>query len=65
MYSRVAYDEEAHDAALREDGFEEGHKQGMLEALKNLIQGLQLTAEQALSVLKIPDEEKEYYLSQL
>ena len=48
------------------DGIERGKKQGeekaRLEDIKNLIEKLKLTAEQAMEILEIPKEEQEKYL---
>ena len=49
----------------RLDGLREGTMNGRLTDIKNLMDSLQLTAEQAMDALKIPKEERESYLEKL
>lgn len=50
-------------------GFEKGLAAGientMPEAIKNLMDSLNLTKEQAMSALKVPEEEREKYMELL
>lgn len=48
-----------------ETGRLEGRLEGELNALRNLIDTLKLTAEQAMDVLKIPESERALLLKQL
>jgi len=48
------------------DGVEErGIAKGTLRSIRNLMETLQLTAEQAIDALKIPEEEREKYMKML
>ena len=49
----------------RLDGLREGTMNGRLTDIKNLMDSLQLTAEQAMDALKIPKEERASYLEKL
>ena len=49
----------------RLDGLREGTMNGRLTDIKNLMDSLQLTAEQAMDALKIPVEERASYLEKL
>jgi len=46
-------------------GIECGIERTMLEAIKNLMDSLNLTKEQAMSALKVPEEEREKYMELL
>ena len=49
MYSRLAYDEEAHEAAIREDSFEDGIQQGIQQGIKQgMEQGIQQGIKQGM-----------------
>ena len=48
-----------------EAGMEQGMEAGMLQAIKNLMDTLKLTAEQAMEALKVPKEEKVKYAGML
>ncbi len=48
--------------AYMNKGREEGRKCTMLESIKNLMENLSMTAEQAMEALKIPVEERENYI---
>ncbi len=43
----------------------EGERKTELSAIHNLMETLQLTAQQAMDALKIPEEKREAYLAQL
>ncbi len=49
----------------REEGREEGKEEGVLSSVKNLMETLHLSAEQAMDALKISGEEKQKYYSKL
>ena len=73
MYSRLAYDEEAHMAAIREDSYDDGYGTGYdtgqtdktLDDARKLMEKLKLTAEEALDLLDVPEEERSDYLKKL
>ena len=73
MYSRLAYDEEAHMAAIREDSYDDGYGTGYdtgqtdktLDAVRKMMKKLKLTAEEALDILDVPEEEQSDYLQRL
>ena len=69
MYSRLAYDEEAHMAAIREDSYDDGYDNGQtdktLDDTRKLMEKLKLTAEEALDILDVPEEEQSDYLQRL
>ena len=69
MYSRLAYDEEAHMAAIREDSYDDGYDNGQtdktLDDTRKLMEKLKLTAEEALDILDVPEEEQSDYLKKL
>ena len=48
-----------------EAGMEQGMEAGMLQAIKNLMDTLKLTAEQAMEALKVPEAEKAKYAGML
>lgn len=48
-----------------EKGIEKGIVDANLAAIRNLMEALKLTAEQAMEVLRIPDGEREKYISRL
>ena len=49
----------------REEGIEVGEKQALLQSLKTIMETLNLTKDQAMDVLKVPEAEREYYLSHI
>lgn len=48
-----------------ERGFQRGIEQGILKSIENLMETLKLTAEQAMTALKIPEVERSKYASKL
>ncbi len=46
-------------------GLERGLETGTLNAIRNLMETLKLTAEQAMEALKVPKEEKAKYVGML
>lgn len=50
---------------IREQGRQQGIEQARLEAVKRIMESLALTPEQAMDVLKIPEEERKTYYSRL
>ena len=75
--SRLAYDEEAHMAAIREDSYDDGYDSGYgtgydtgqtdktLDDTRILMEKLKLTAEEALDILDVPEEEQSDYMKKL
>ena len=67
--SRLAYDEEAHMAAIREDSYDDGYDNGQtdktLDAARKMMKKLKLTAKEALDILDVPEEEQSDYLQRL
>ena len=55
------FDQELHDQVLREDGEAIGMEKGRREAIENLMDTLNLTEEQAMEALKIPENERKKY----
>jgi phage terminase Nu1 subunit (DNA packaging protein) len=55
--------EAAEEAA--EKAREETMEEAMITSVRNLMETLKLTADQAMAALKIPEEEREKYLRQL
>ena len=57
------------DERMREEGREEGRKEGAeiatLNSIKNLMETLEISAEKAMDLEKIPTEERERYLTKL
>lgn len=54
--------------ALRElmkDDFEKKEQETLLKAIKNLMDSMKWTAEQAMTAMKIPDADKEKYIARL
>ncbi|MBQ9991105.1 MAG: hypothetical protein IJP31_09240, partial [Lachnospiraceae bacterium] len=47
----------------RKEGRKEGRMQGKIEALKNLVESLNISIEEAMRLLKIPLEDQEKYKS--
>ena len=46
-------------------GLERGMETGTLNAIRNLMETLKLTAEQAMEALKVPEAEKDKYVERL
>ena len=61
----MEYDYDLDVAAQKEESFEEGLAEGQERDLRNLMDSLSLTAEQAMDALKIPTEEREKYAARL
>ena len=49
----------------REEGLAEGKAEGRVESIKNLMDSLKLTAQQAMDVLKIPESDYSKYMAML
>ena len=47
------------------DSKAEGREETLLNSIKNLMETLKLTAEQAMDALKIPDDDRKKYVSML
>ena len=65
MYSRLAYDEEAHMAAIREDSYDNGQTDKTLDAIRKMMKNLNLTAAEALNALEVPENQQGDYLNKL
>ena len=54
---------------FKEDGRKEGRKEGIdqarVENIKNVMEGLKYTAQQAMDLLKIPVDDRSKYLAKL
>jgi hypothetical protein len=46
-------------------GVQQGVQQGQLSDIRNLMDSMKLTAEQAMDALKIPVDEQEFYMEKL
>ena len=57
------------DERMREEGRKEGRKEGTeianLNSIKNLMETLEISAEKAMDLVKIPAEEREKYIAKL
>ena len=49
----------------REEGRQEGVDQNRVESIKNIMEGLKYTAQQAMDLLKIPKGEQDKYMARL
>ncbi|MBD5457240.1 MAG: hypothetical protein HDR27_01550 [Lachnospiraceae bacterium] len=63
------FNQELYDQALLEDGEaigrERGREESTLNAIKNMVDALKMTVQQAMIVLKVPKEEQENYRERL
>ncbi|MCR5410325.1 MAG: hypothetical protein K6E90_05010 [Lachnospiraceae bacterium] len=59
MTSILQYDQAAHEAALHDDGYEEGEMKTRVSAVQSLMETMKLSADQALDALKIQGKERE------
>ena len=50
---------------IREEGREEGREEERISLIRNLMESLALTAQQAMDALKIPSADRQRYLSML
>ena len=50
---------------LREESLKRGEEAALLRSIKNLMETLKLTAEQAMTALKIPDVDRSKYMAKL
>ena len=50
---------------VEQSGYEKGVENAMLNAIRNLMDSMKWTAEQAMDALKVPDAERQNYLEQL
>lgn len=55
------FDQELYDQVLREDGEAIGRKEKTLEDIRNIMETLNLTEQQAMSALKVPETERAKY----
>ncbi len=62
----LAWEEKYYDREeAREEGREEGRETNTMESIRNLMETLKLTAEQAMAALKVPAEDQQKYLDKL
>lgn len=54
-----------HDMEMKEEGRVEGIDQTRVESIKNIMDGLKYTAQQAMDLLKIPAANQAKYLGKL
>ena len=59
------YDEEKHMRQTREEGWEDGKQEGIQQAIEKMMKALNMTADQAMEILEIPEDERKEYLSRL
>lgn len=59
------YDQAETMQLFKEEGREEGIKEGRIEDVKNLMKNLKMSAKQALSSLGIPESEHGKYMKML
>ena len=50
---------------MREESYQRGIEQTRLESIKNVMEGLKYTAQQAMELLKIPADDQPKYLAKL
>ena len=50
---------------LREESLKRGEEAALLRSIKNIMEGLKYTAQQAMDLLKIPVSDQPKYLSKL
>ena len=50
---------------FKEEGIEEGIKEGILVSVRNLMNNMKCSAEQALELIGVPEEERSVYLKML
>ena len=48
-----------------EQGMEQGHESSLLQSIKNLMDSMKWSAQQAMDALKIPKDEQEKYAARL
>ena len=48
-----------------EKGRVEGRTGGFLESIRNMVEGLNITENKAMDVLKIPENERSFYIEKL
>lgn len=68
IYEKIRRCDKAMCEALRElmrDDFEKKEQETLLKAIKNLMDSMKWTAEQAMTAMKIPDADKEKYIARL
>ena len=63
--SRLAYDEEAHMAAIREDSYDNGQTDKTLDAIRKMMKNFNLTAAESLNALEVPENQQGDYLNKL
>lgn len=48
-----------------EEGQAEGETKGFLKSIRNMVEGLDITANKAMDILKIPANERAFYIDKL
>ena len=68
-YLNAEYDYDMDIQVNREEAFEEGKEQGLelgvLSSIKNLMDSMNISAEEAVQYLKIPEDKRAEYLSRI
>ncbi len=49
----------------REEGMTLGIDNSTISAIKNIMQSLNISSDQAMEILKVPDEKREYYKNRI
>ena len=53
------------DDKMREEGRAEGRIESIIDSIRNIRDSLGLSVEEAMDALKIPENERKYYISKL
>jgi hypothetical protein len=61
----MEYDEQKTMDYLRREAMEDGREEGRILDLNNLMDTMNLTPEEAVKALKIPEEKRDYYIDKL
>ena len=65
----MLFDEELqqklHDKETKETAMEEGRVEGLITSIKNLMESLNIPIDKAMDVLKVPNDKREYYKTQI
>ena len=65
----MLFDEELqqklHDKETKETAMEEGRVEGLITSIKNLMESLNIPIDKAMDVLKVPNDKREYYKTQV
>jgi flagellar biosynthesis/type III secretory pathway protein FliH len=58
------FEERGYENGLKK-GLEQGLEQGLLTAIQNIMSALSMNVDQAMSILKVPVEERSFYRDKL